>query len=215
MPTLQVQVGPGMTFNDNKLTTYWGPEDATKPKKTDDGLIIPDLVGKNRAGSSSAGGADGVTIHETLDGRVDTNPEVVCYIHTMCAFKVTNRMDTKSFAVDINTVKTIADIVEEMNAIVDNDPYLDGSIYDSISVNNLFQLIHAAHAVKDTNWPCAVDADTRMFGDTSLALFVVTNIEYGADGKDHRVAALSLKCLWSTLSEYEKGEEYIYPAEEP
>ena len=211
MPTIQIEVGDGMTFNGNKLTTKWASDDKTKPTKSNEGLIIPDLVGKNRSVSGKSGGADGVTIREALDGSIDTNPEVVCYIHTMCAFKVTNRLDTKSFTVDTSQVKTMSDIVDEMNAIVDNDDYLDGSIYDSISVNNLFQLIHAAHPVKDNRWPCAVDANTRMFGDTTLALFVVTGIEYGADGKDHRVKTLSLKCLWSTLSGYTKGTEYTYP----
>lgn len=211
MPTLQIDPGKGMTFNGNKLTTSWGANDETKPTKTSDGLIIPDLVGKDVRKATSLGGkADSVSIYEGLDGNVYINEEVITYIHTMSAFAVTNRTETKDYAVDTSTVKTIEDIVNEINAVMDNDDYLEVNFYASLRENHLFQLIHAPHPVKSSEWPCAMDSNTRYFGDTTLALFAVTHIEHNA-GRASYLSALSLKCLWSTLSEYEKGTEYTFP----
>lgn len=208
MPTIQINVGDGMTFNGNKLTTKWDPDDDTQPTKTEEGLIIPDLVGQNRKKATSLNGkADGVTVREDLDGNVSINNEVVAYIHTMNAFKVTNRTSSKDFAVDTSQVKTIDDIRDEMNALMDADSYLNGSMYMSIREKNFFQLIHAAHPVQDKSWPCAIDSNTRLFGDTTLAFFVVTEVEHNA-GRDTYVTKLSLRCLWSNLSGYVKGTEY-------
>lgn len=208
MPTLQIDIGNGMTFDGNKLTTAWGANDETKPTKSKDGLIIPDLVGKDVRKETSLGGkADGVSIYEGLDGNVYINEEVITYIHTMSAFKVTNRIDAKAYAVDTTTIKTIDDIVDEINAVMDNDEHLEINFYASLKENHFFQLIHAPHPSKDTNWPCAIDSDVRMFGDTTLAFFVVTHIEHNS-GRPSYVDALTLKCLWSKLSTFQKGNEY-------
>ena len=212
MPTVQIDVGNGMTFDGNKLTTAWGTNDETTPTKTANGLIIPDLVGKDVRKATSLGGkADSVSIYEGLDGNVYINEEVITYIHSMSAFKVTNRTDAKAYTVDIDHYKTIEDIVDEINAVMDNDELLDVNFYSSMKENHLFQLIHAPHPIKDTNWPCAMDSNTRIFGDSSCALFVVTHIEHNS-GRASYVDALTLKCLWSRLPSFEKGEEYAYPA---
>ena len=76
MPTVQIDVGNGMTFDGNKLTTAWGANDETQPTKTSNGLIIPDLVGKDVRKATSLGGkADSVSIYEGLDGNVYINEE--------------------------------------------------------------------------------------------------------------------------------------------
>ena len=213
MPTIQIDAGNGMTFNDNKLTTNWDPNDETQPTKSEDGLIIPDLVGKDVRKATSLGGkADNVSIYEGLDGNVYINEEVITYIHTMSAFKVTNRLETKDYAVDTTIVKTMEDIVNEINAVMDNDKYLEVNFYASMKENHLFQLIHTPHPVKSSEWPCAMDSNTRYFGDTTLALFAVTHVEHNA-GRASYLNVLTLQCLWSTLSEYEKGTEYTHTIE--
>lgn len=211
MPTIEVLTGPGLTFKGNKLTTDWGTEsDSTiVPTINEEGIKVPDLIGKddkNKDILDEDTRVDNATIISTLDRRLRINREVVQFIHSMCAFKVINRETIKGYEVDVNTPKTIIDIMEEMNIMMRTDEYLDINKY-SLVPNNFFQLIYNSHPVKEPGWPIALDGNTRMFGDSTLALFVIEECEYDSGRADY-ITTLAIRCLWSKIASFSKGTKY-------
>lgn len=210
MPTIQVLTGAGMTFNENKLTTDWATTDGTDitPTIDESGIHIPNLVGSSSSSSSSSTTTvDNVTINSTLDLQLQVNREVVQFIHTMCAFQVVDRPSIKGFTVNTNAPKTIEHIVDEMNAVMEADQYLNVSKYSNLKVKNFFQLTYGSHPTTESEWPVALDNNIRQFGDTCLAFFVIEECEYNT-GRSKYVSKLSLKCLWSKLSNFSKGMTY-------
>lgn len=196
---LSVNAGKGLGFNDNKLTTIWS--DKSVPiEKREDGLYIPSLKGDN--GSNGGTEIDGYTIITDSNNRLTINRDVVQLIFSMSAYVVVSRNSVSSYSIDKSQIKTIDDIVNECNAIIDNGGPR-WTTYD-MQKGDLFQLRNNAVPAQYSDWPVAVDDGNRYNGQTLLALFVVTDITTN----NHYTNTLSLQCLWSSLSQFVKGTTY-------
>lgn len=206
---LQVLVGPGMTFNENKLTTDWAAtgNDEILPTIDETGILIPDLVGSNKTSVTGDTKVDNITIYSTLNKELSINKSEVAFINSMCAFKVIDRTGIKAYKTDVNSPKTMDEILDEMNAVMNLDKYLNVSKFGDMYPQHFFQLLHSPHPVKEADWPCALDNNIRQYGDTTVALFVIEECEYNV-GRELYITKLTLKCLWSTLDNYRKGETY-------
>ena len=196
---LSINTGKGMGFNGNKLTTVWNDENGNIEKR-EDGLYVPDLKGD--PGGNGGTVVDNYTITIDSNNRLRANLDVVQCIYSMSAYVVTNRTSSSSYTTDRSQVKSISDIINECNAIIDNNGPR-WTTYD-MSVGDLFQLRDSATPTKYSTWPVAIDDGNRYNGQSCLALFVVTAI----DNNNHYTNSLSLQCLWSSLSQYTKGTIY-------
>lgn len=205
----------GLTVENGLLTLKLEQSPYAEIQKTESGLFI------EKQGLNSAL-IDSHTIISTggssyMDIYVDANTDVVVRIFSMCQYQVTNRTNKASYAVS-NELKTIDDVVGELNAIIDA---YDAS-GDAIPMNvprtsyilkpkDLFQFRRHAIPSQFTNgtetWPCAIDDGNRPQGERITALFVVKSITYDDES---RVSKLTLQCLWSSLTSYTKGTEYTY-----
>lgn len=195
---IEVKNGRGFGFNGNKLTTRW--DENGNIEKREDGLYIPDLKGPK--GTPGGTTVDNHTIIVDDNNKLSINRDVVQKIYSMCAYAVTDRTNVYTYAVDDSTVKTIDDIVDECNAIIDNKGP-SWTTYD-LKTGDLLQLRNRAVPAKYSSWPVAVDDGNRYNGQTCLALFVVTAV----DSSNHYIKSLSIQCLWSSLSQYVKGTTY-------
>lgn len=198
MSKISVDLGKGLTFNGNKITTNWEMNDNIT--KNSDGLFVPDLSGAS--GGVGGSTADEITIHELADKTLEIKRDVVQWIHSMCVNQVTNRSSETSYTVAENTVKTIDDIRDECNA---NSKHGIAWTQYVFQVGDLFSLRGTAHPVMYTGWRYAMDDGNRYTGDYCWALFVVTGVTYP---RDYYASSLSLKCLYSATSSYVKGTTY-------
>lgn len=192
MSIISVNIGKGLAFNENKITTDW--DESSDVEKRENGLYIP-----NRIGGSTV---DEIGLHALGDRTIEINRDVIQIIHSMCINKVTSRNDVASYTVDSSAIKTIDDIRDECNANSNN-----GVLWSTYSLrtNDLFMLSSIPHPVKMSGWSCAMDEDKRYPGDYCLALFVITDVEYS---RSHYVSKLTIQCLYSSTTSYTKGTSY-------
>lgn len=204
--TLEVLNGPGISYNNNSLTASIATDDPIPMKKNDTGIIIPDLTGPD--GKPGGTLRDNITIIGN-DSYMQTNRDVVEYIYSMSAYKVTSRTSPSLYRVDRNTVKTMDDIMFELNHVVKYSGVNMTNYF--MEKNNLLQLRDKGHGgIDKTNgWLDAIDDGNRYYGDSTLALFVITECEHHSSRSySYFTTKLSLQCLWSDLSEFEKGNIY-------
>lgn len=194
MPTLEINAGKGLTFDGNKLTANWATDDPAPVEITEDGVIIPDLKGD--PGPASGTTADGVSVIER-SSRIQTNPSVVEYIFSMCAYKCINRGAPKDYAVDETRAKTIDDIIHEMNAIKRYNGKNMSTYY--MQTNQLLLLRQQYHASRLSGWTESVDDGNRWFGDKAVALFIIRDVKHSSSSySSFFTTSLTLQCIWVT-----------------
>lgn len=198
MSKISVDIGKGLTFNGNKITTNWNMNGNIT--KNEDGLFIPDLSGFS--GGTGGSTADEITMHALEDKTLEVKRDVIQWIHSMCVYKVTNRSSINSYTVDKNSMKTIDDIRYECNANSSQGVMWTQYV---LQEGDLFMLRGIAHPAMMNGWVCAMDDGNRYAGDYCWALFVVTEVSYP---RDFYASSISLKCLYSATPAYTKGTTY-------
>lgn len=200
---LEVANGNGITYNGNSLSANIATDDPVPIQKTNSGILIPDLTGPD--------GEPGGTVRDNItiigeDSYMYTNKDVVEYIFTMCVYKVISRAKPSTYSVDRSSVKTMDDIMAELNHPIKNS-YSNMTTYYMMK-DNLLQLREQAHSGKDPSWQYAVDDGNRYFGDSIVALFIITECEHNNSRWTYFTNKLSIKCLWSVIPEFVKGQTY-------
>ena len=203
-----IQCGDGIGFTGTdadmdytrKLTVKI-PDNSKLIELTPDGLYVGDLTGKN--GTAGGSRVDNFSIQEgtSYDGKPfpTVNRNVVCLIYSLCAYTIGTR--TKTYLTPTTTVKTVSDIIAEYNgptqrtAVPQTGELIQlmtepsGALYGG---NVLYEdLNRYATAVKSSNYK-------------TLALFVITDIKYNGN----KMQSLQLTCLYSSLPNFTKGEQY-------
>lgn len=195
---ITISTGNGITFDGNKLTVNASP-DSDIVKETD-GLYVPNLS----AGESGTRVDNHTVIVESQNNRLRINRNVVQCIFAMSRYPVTSRASISSYSVNTSAVKTIDDIRNEFNAVLDaSGGDVQWTTYDAIK-GDLFMLRGIAHPAKYSSWPVAMDDGNRYIGDVCYALFVVDNIKRSG----HYTDALNLYCLYSRTEGYTAGQTY-------
>lgn len=213
MKKISYNSNSGLIMNDGKLTLNF--DESIIVDKTNGVFIDPHNLGGGLEGS-----IDDYTIKvDRKDGNgnaiLKVNRDVVVSIFSMCQYKVTNRSSKAAYAVS-NQIKTIDDIVDELNAVI--TAY--GSMYIPMGVphtgyilsqGDLFQLrtvaIPTQYSDGENTWPVAVDDGNRPQGVPITAFFYIESVTYA---NIYRVSGLTLRCLWSSLASYTAGTAYTY-----
>ena len=223
MATLEVIPGYGIGFESDKVTlmTNWSTSDEVLMEYDASGaMLIPDLTGPS--GPAAGSKADGITVISLDDDKtIQTNPEVVQYIFSICAYKPTKfptvtaeGFNAADYQVDINTVKTVGDIRDEWNINMNNGLNINAMPY-RLGVGNFLQFRFESRPGALPKWKYAMDNGNRYFDDHVLALFVITNAIHGgvSDKPSMYIKYLELKCLWlhdsiASNSDYVVGQTY-------
>lgn len=202
---INLNIGKGLKFSDNKLTL--NIENNRYVEKRNDGLYISNLNGSD--GQSGKSTEDNYTIIKNSGGNIQTNPNVVEYIFSMCAYKVieSTRGSIDTYSVDTSTVKTTQEIINEINCCIDNDGGTTTSTAYILKTGNLFQLRDTATCGKWPKWSKAMDDLNRRPESKCLALFYIKNATYSTTSA-YYLRNLKLVCLYSSLSQFVKGQEY-------
>ena len=205
MKEIHLNIGEGLTFNDKQLTLDF--EESPYVHKRTNGLSIDSLKGNTGEGGDSV--EDNYTIIKSKSGHLQTNPEVVEYIFSMCAYKVIERTRTSvdTYSVDNTQVKDINDIINELNACIDASGGTNNGAMYILKLRNLFQLRNTSSSIKLSSWPVAIDNLNRGQEDECKALFYVKEIEYSTN-KTCYVKHIKLTCLWSSFDSFVKGTDY-------
>lgn len=215
MNIIHPSLGRGLKFtDDHKMTLNIDP--TVNIQKRTNGVYVD--------ASSLGGGIEGSIDDHTIkvvdhngngDSILGINRDVVVCVFSMCQYKVTNRSNKNAYAVS-NVVKTIDDIAEELNAVINaygsiGIPMGVPHAAYTLKVGDFFQLRDRAYPYQYTSatetWPVAVDEGNRYEGIPITAFFYVTSVSYDYDMK---VTGLTLQCLWSSLANYIAGTSYTY-----
>ena len=194
---ISLSIGNGFTFDDNKLTVNVDPSSSIT--KEEDGLYIPS--------ATDSGGTrvdNHTVIVESQNNRLRTNRNVVQYIFAMSRYPVTSRASIESYSYDNKSIKTIDDIRNEFNAVLDaSNGDVQWTTYDLIK-GDLFMLRGIPRPAKYSSWPVAMDDGNRYIGDVCYALFVVDKI----NRVGHYTHGVTLYCLYSRTNGYTAGQSY-------
>lgn len=195
---ITLSIGNGLTFDGNKLAVNTSPD--SDIVKESDGLYVPNLSG----GSSGTRVDNHTVVVESQNNRLRANRDVVQYIFAMSRYPVTNRDSVSSYSTNKSAIKTIDDIRNEFNAVLDaSGGDVQWTTYDVIK-GDLFMLRGSSHPAKYSMWPVAMDDGNRYIGDVCYALFVIDDVK--KDG--HYTNALKLYCLYSRTEGYTAGQTY-------
>lgn len=206
--TLEINPGNGLTFNsDHELTLNVDPTSPYCEKRLN-GILVHDLTGD--PGESGQSTEDNYTIIKNASDKLQTNPNVVEYIFSMNAYKVIERTRTSkdTYSVDETQLKTPQDIINELNALMDNTSgRFNGTSY-LFKPGNLFQLRNTVTTIKGrSDWPVVIDDLNRTVDMVCFALFYVKAVSY-SQTTDKYCLSLTLTCLWSSLNDYVPGTDY-------
>lgn len=208
---LELNVGKGFTFEDNQLTL--DIETSAMVEKRSNGIYAHDTDGN--PGASGHSREDNYTIIMNDAQQLQTNSDVVEYIFSMNAYKVIERtrVSVDTYSVDNTQVKTIQDIINELNACIDASSGSNNGCMYILKQNNLFQLKTSVNAMKLSSWPVAIDQMKREPNDACIALFYVESITYSTtlikpNEQPCYCRSLTLKCLWSSVQNFEVGTSY-------
>ena len=208
---IDLNVGKGFTFEDNQLTL--DIETSPMVDIANNGIYTHDTDGD--PGISGHSREDNYTITMNMNQQLQTNPSVVEYIFSMNAYKVieNTRVSVDTYSVDNTQVKTIQDIINELNACIDASSGANNGCMYIMKPNNLFQLKTSVNAMKLSSWPVAIDQMKREPNDTCIALFYVESITYSSTilrpGEiPCYCRSLTLKCLWSSVASFVVGTSY-------
>lgn len=139
------------------------------------------------------------------------NRNVVNMIFSMCAYSILSR-DTDggtTITVDTSSVKSLTEMVDEMNRPLVSGG--DNTISYQMRVGELFQLMSTPHGrvINVSGGGHEAVEDGNRYPDNAnktLALFCVTEIVYAQNG--YYINNIRLKCLYSSLSSFVKGQTY-------
>lgn len=206
--------GKGLEVVNGELTLRFDP--SINVQKESSGVYID----ANALGGGLEGTIDDHTVEvKSVDSNgnaiIGINRDVVTCVFSMCQYQVTNRSNTSTYTTN-TTIKTISDIGNELNAVMDaygtigipmgvpHYPY-------QLQIGDFFQLRTRAMPYQYTDgtntWPVAVDSGNRPEGIPIVAFFYVSNVVYSSEGY---LETLSLQCLWSSLTQYTKGTTYTF-----
>lgn len=182
MPTISIDVGNGLTFDDNKLTTNW--VDDSNVTKSPNGIIVGDMneFQMNRTIST----VDNETLVESNNG-VSINRDKVQCIFAMSCWKVESR-SPYNYTINQSLMKTKEDVIEEMNILIDE---YNHTCYN-MNNGDLLMFRHQPVPLMNDTWSYTSDNGLRDEHTPCIALFVVTDISYS----DKKVSDINLKCLW-------------------
>lgn len=207
MAQISVNIGDGLTFDGNKITTDWSDGYISKEP---DGLYVPDLTGPDGTGGGTK--VDNYTIIETTKNRVKTNRKVVQYIFSMCAWKVTSTgPSTSGYSVSSGSVlKDLSDFKDEVNRVVKSDNYTSYNII----AGDLIMFRYHAHPINGSSrgWSKTIDDGNRYPADTCVALFVVNSVSGTSYGAAQYINSVELECLWCRSDVTEMGGAFGWKA---
>ena len=139
------------------------------------------------------------------------NRSVTNMIFSMCAHPIVSRSTDggTSITVDTSSTKTLSQMVDEMNRPLVRGG--DNSTSYQMYVGELFQLISTPHGrvINVSGGGYEAVEDGNRYPDNAnrtLALFCVTEIVYAQNG--YYINNIRLKCLYSSLTAYVKGQTY-------
>ena len=182
MAEISINAGKGFTFVGNKLSLNWESSDNISVQS--DGIMIPDLTGT--PGIDAGSKSDNWTTALSGTG-IKINRSVVQCIFAMSCWHVTSRT-LGSYAVDYNTMKTKADVITEINALIDSYDYTSYKMQSG----DLFMFRSEPVPVEHNGWTKTCDDGKRYQWAPCLAMFSVDSITYlGATVTD-----ITLTCLW-------------------
>lgn len=210
--------GKGAHYKDGKLTLNFSAANRIPVEKRLDGLYV--------RGTGNGGGVSGLIDQDTLvntgEGNIiGINRDIVACAYLMCQYVVSSRAAKATYSIDNTHVKDINAIAGELNAVQDayaasgqDIPMGMAKTGYLLKANDIFGLRTTFQAMQVSTtidgqtymWPCAMDSGNRSENDILSALFVVKSVTYS----DKYLTGLTLECLWSNLTEYEKGETYVY-----
>ena len=207
--------GKGLTIENHKLTLNFEP--SIKVDKSDGVMIDQHDLG---------GGLEGVIDRHTIipyskDANNHTvlgvNTEVVSCIFSMCQYRVSNRgTSTDQYTIDKTHNKTVEDVVNEMNAVMDyydtqGREFPEGMAHTTYKfvAGDFFQFRKVCVPYQVAGWPVPIDDANRNQNTPITAFFYIQAVEY-VDG--YRLHSLTLLCIWSSLADYTAGQTYTYTA---
>ena len=212
MPSIKLNVGDGFGFTEetpSKLKVNIFGDDISN---TPDGIYVDDLTGENERTDSHVDNWTLIEGTSNLGNPIpDINREVSNLIFSMCAYSITNRGTGGDTTITVNTssVKSVSEIVDEMNYPLN----AAGSNWSSYQprVGELFQLISTPHGrvINVAGGGYSAAEDGNRYPDNAnrtLAMFCITGIEYAQNG--YYINNISMVCLYSSLTEYTKGQTY-------
>ena len=128
----------------------------------------------------------------------------------MCAYKVKDntRGSIDTYSVDTSVVKTPQEIIDEINYCIDYD---DGNSHAAsyiLKTNELLQLQDKSYPWKLPKWSKAMDGLNRHPDSKCLVLFFIKESTYSENNAWY-CRHLTLVCLYSSIPEYVKGQEYV------
>lgn len=232
MSIFDLKVGNGLTNDGPDGELHMNFASDVPVQRLDTGLYIP----KDAVGDEIEGRIDYHTIkpmYKTPTGTcIGINHDVVVCVFTMSYKKrasMTSDQDHYYAASPVAT-KTVEDIIDEMNCIMDYyykhrmDP--NGSPQDvPEGMMHTSYVIHQGDFIQFRtktrptqriyNWPVAQDDTNRYEDDPIVAFFYVEEVEYGWSEDPYYLLKLKLKCVWSTLAEYVIGQEYSHTVSPP
>lgn len=204
---LNLNIGDGLSFNsDNELML--NVETSEYVKRNNNGVFFYPLNGKD--GQSGQSVEDNYTIIKNSAGRIQTNRNVVEYIFSMCGYQVidSRRVSVDTYSVDKSKIKTPDEILGEINYCIDKDGATSHSASFILQTGNLLQLRTTVRPAKWPKWTYAMDSLNRDQTGRTLVLFYIKNATYSSTNA-YYCKNLTLVCLWSDVSEYVKGQEYV------
>lgn len=193
---ISLNVGNGLTFNGNKLTTNFDSLDHVE--KTENGLSIHSTSGES--GTSTT--VDDITIHDRLGTGTacHVDRDRVQHIYNMSVTVVTDHSKTH-FIQDDTQMKSKADVIDEINrgkTYEDLEVKSDNS-YEMV-VGDLFMFGPSSKLRRvPANETLTSESGVRLPYYPLLALFVVESItkeETGFANPKYRTTDISLRCLW-------------------
>ena len=148
MSDINLNVGDGFTFTGNKLTLNF--KNSEYVEKRESGLYIADLNGA--PGQSGRSTEDNYTIIKNASGKLETDPFVIEYIFSMSAYKIDDvgreSVDTYH-AIEPLTIKSVNDIINELNYCIDKDHGTSTTASYLFKTNNLLEQ-SSKHYIKRT-----------------------------------------------------------------
>lgn len=217
MQTIQVDIGDGLKFYNNKITL--NIDQSSNVMKRDDGIYVAgDTTASEELSHIPIYSTCTWTIYETQtktdedevsrpSGMLNFHRHHIQMIFSMCLYKITTR--TKTSVEHGDECKSIIDICSEINYPLNHN--IDYSTSYNLQHGDLFQLVNSAHGRKvETGY--SFEDGKRYYGENeqTLALFYVDKVKY-YESIPQKIKDLVLRCIWrddKLTDKFSVGEYY-------
>lgn len=205
MPTLEINLGKGMGFDENSIETEWESSSVdNKDIKRDDGIYIPSLVGKNGSGGGTV--IDNWTaVPNGYYNTIQFNRETVQMLHSMCAWQTVppyqRARGAGSFYILTSNGQRVykqkSHIINEVNCIFDEGGAWTSYIFKKNDLFMMFDIPYDKqifHVFNNGGANRPMEDGNRYEEFICIGIFVVEDVT--ADGRGY-LSDVKLKCLWA------------------